>query len=166
MKIIKQTLSNLFSSCFNSNFDITRGEPTQIINHSDALQRHSQIYITPSYHNLNSTHLLNQATQLQPQDVAIATQSACTEDLLLINKPSTYSKLLENFINYHGPNSDQVKNLISPELDFSDRAFNIHIITGSNTHSILHNTLRNKSSLNKLLDSEATNQLGDMIRGS
>ncbi|HEY0579853.1 MAG TPA: hypothetical protein VGC75_04025, partial [Candidatus Nitrosocosmicus sp.] len=132
MKIIKQTLSNLFFSCFN----ITRGEPTQIINPiaKQVVTSHSPINIIPSKSNPSSFLNLNTlVVKLQPQDV-----DKCTEDLLLINKPSTYSKLLENFINYHGPNSDQVKNLIFSELNFSDRAFNIHIITGSNTQPLLH----------------------------
>lgn len=74
-------------------------------------------------------------------------------DLFLVNKPSLYNKMKEEFINYHGIDSDKVNQLISPETDLSDRAFNIHCITGSTGHipQFLQKTLISKSSLSNML---------------
>jgi hypothetical protein len=74
-------------------------------------------------------------------------------DLFLINKPSTYSKLLEGFINHHGVNSPKFSQLVSPEITLADRAFNIHLIMGDSNNLMVRHTLHKKESMNRLLDS-------------
>jgi hypothetical protein len=80
------------------------------------------------------------------------------EDLLLVasfasNNPDLYNKLLDNFINNPGINSNEIKSLISPEKDLADRAYNLHCIMGSSTNDpILLNNLKSKDSLSNLLN--------------
>jgi len=148
MKILKQYLSSCFPSYFPSKSD------TLYSNYiSNSM---SSIWGTQSdIGNIPIVNIAQTTFNTQPKGSgSLSPQGDGVDNLFLINKPSTYNKMLESFINHNGPNSDKVKDLISPEIDLADRAYNIHIITGSNTHNqlFLHNTLKNKSSLSKILD--------------
>ena len=99
--------------------------------------------ITPQ---LNQTNVLLDTNKLERV-------VSCENDLFLINKPSTYSKLLEDFINHHGINSPKFNQLVSPEITLADRAFNIHLIMGDTNHLMVRHTLHEKQSMNRLLDS-------------
>jgi hypothetical protein len=141
MKIIKQSLTTFFYSCFP--------------NKSCAGTTNGTTMSTFWENNSTPLSLGNGVGDIPLVNIAPVSKSINTMDLdniFLINKPSTYSNMLDSFINYHGPNSSQVKSLISPEMDLADRAYNVHLITGSNTEPLLLNTLKNKSSLSKLLD--------------
>jgi hypothetical protein len=145
MKILKQYLSNYLSSCFPSYF------PSK----SDTLYSNSISNSMSSIWGTNSNRdisMVNITPLGQKDEIPLPLIGEGFDNLFLINKPSTYSKLLESFINHNGANSDKVKDLISPEMDLADRVYNIHIITGNNTQPFLHNTLKNKSSLSKLLE--------------
>jgi hypothetical protein len=88
----------------------------------------------------------------------------CDSSFFLINKPSIYNKMKEDFINYHGIGSDKVKDLIFPEIDLTDRAFNIHCITGSSGHmpQSLYKTLRIKNSLSNMSSQTTDMDISDM----
>jgi len=135
---IKQILSYLFP-CFTTN-------------RSDNLYSNNSISSFWGNHNNETIQMINIAPSKPPIICDQACVAMANNELFLINKPSTYNKLIDSFINYHGPNSFQVKSLISPEIDLADRAYNIHIITGNNVQPFFYNTLKNKSSLSKLLD--------------
>lgn len=88
----------------------------------------------------------------------VNTSKEVLNDLLLINKPNIFSNMVNNFISFHGPNSDKVKRLRIPENSLLDRDINIHTITGSCPHGdefILKN-LRNKESLMSMSDNIST----------
>jgi hypothetical protein len=157
MKIIKQSLTTFFNCCFpNKSNNLYPNGTTNSI--SSFWENNSKEYIplvniAPDPGSLsksiNTMGLNNGTTPSLNREFLVGEGF---DSIFLINKPSTYSSMLDSFINYHGPNSEQVKGLISPEMDLADRAFNIHTITGNNTQPILLNTLKNKSSLSKLLD--------------
>jgi len=86
----------------------------------------------------------------------------CENDLFLINKPSTYSKLLEDFTNHHGVDSAKVNQLVSPEITLADRVSNIHLIMGD-TNPLIRHTLLKKESMNRLL--ENVNTLDSSLTG-
>jgi|SRR6267154_2599700 len=101
---------------------------------------------------LNPSNLLVENHQLE-RVVSVSSEN----DLFLISKPSTYSKLLEGFINHNGVDSPKVKQIISPEVTLADRVSNIHVITGdSNFYVVGRPLLQNKESMNRLLDSVNT----------
>jgi len=106
--------------------------------------------ITPQ---LNQTNLL--VTDNKLERVVSVVSENYENDLFLINKPSTYSKLLEDFINHHGVNSPKISHLVSPEVTLADRVSNIHLIMG-NTNPIIRHTLHKKESMSRLLDSVNT----------
>jgi hypothetical protein len=146
LKIIKQIVKELFSQCLPNLFQDSKPE----IIHLQPLKSNIPT-LNPSMDSLNSF--------IEGCEVAtkfLKTSSnfnlSIQEDLLFVNNPNLYSNLLNNFINLHGPNSPKVQDLILEEQDLADRAYNIHTIMGSNSSPVLLNTLKNKSSLSKLLD--------------
>ena len=149
MNIIKQFLHNLFAQCLPSllpsktTISTTHlSYPIELkpISNLDSISYNITSEATPSI-SPSISPSINNIISLGDQGVKYQ------ESLLLVNNPHLYNKLLDNFIN----NSDKVGELVSPEKDLADRAYNIHTIMGSNTNPLLLNTLKNKESLNKLL---------------
>ena len=58
---------------------------------------------------------------------------------------------MNDFINSNGEDSYKVKDLVSPEIDLADRAYNLHCINGCSNYPNLLNNLKRKESLSKLL---------------
>jgi hypothetical protein len=92
---------------------------------------------------------------ISTQPLTSVTSIEAVNDLLLINKPNVFNNMLNNFINFHGNNSDKVKELIIPENNLVDRDHNIHVITGSNPSLRFLKNLRNKESLTELNDNHS-----------
>jgi hypothetical protein len=154
MKIFKKILSTFFYSCFPnksnnlySNSNSISSSFAGVNNSSQRLEDNPLINIETKPINtmgLNNSPTINKDFLLGDG----------FDSIFLINKPSTYSSILESFINLNGPNSSQVKSLINPFMDLADRAYNVHLITGSDVVPVLH-TLKSKSYLSKIPSLEA-----------
>jgi len=140
MNIIKKGLSSLLSQCLPQFFTDVNST------------NQSNIMLSP-ISNLNYNYSNSSVNESQTNSIP-SNSYVGQEDLLLVNNPNLYNKLLDNFINKSGLDSEDVKSLISPETDLADRAFNLHCIMGSSNNPILFNTLKKKESLSKPLNNQ------------
>jgi hypothetical protein len=124
---IKQILSFWKGSVFNCFSYSQTSDSTNSLPISHSLSEAQPLtYITQQF---NQNNLLISGNKLEKSVSVINYEN----DLFLINKPSTYSKLLEGFINHHGVGSPNVNKLVSPEITLGDRVNNIHLIMGELT---------------------------------
>jgi hypothetical protein len=151
-----KTPKSIFN-CFSHSCDSEDSLPLSTYSLKDRQISLSQ-ELTPQ---LNPSNLLSNTNKLE-RVVSVSSEN----DLFLITKPSTYSKMLEDFINYHGVNSPKVKSLISPEISLADRVTNIHTITGDYNFAFTGtHFLHKKESMNRLLESVSTDSLDISLAG-
>lgn len=80
--------------------------------------------------------------------------SSCVNDFFFntANNFTKYNEMLTNYVNYHGLDSDKVRQLIWPDNTLVDRVYNLHCLTGSTNQMpwMVYKTLETKKSISDI----------------